>query len=250
MLDPLLSHRDAGMLRLTFNRPDKKNAFTEEMYLQTTKALKQAEADPEVNVVLLHGAGRTFTAGNDLTDFLEHPPKDETAAVFQFLKTLSTLTKPVLAAVEGSAVGIGASLLLHCDHVLAGENARFALPFVNLGLSPEGATSLLLPQRAGMALASELLLFGEPFDAPTALRAGLISRIVPEAQLLATAEERARVLAGKPTESLKATKRLLREPLQQEVQQVLSREGALFIERLTSDEAREAFMAFLAKRKS
>ncbi|HYO67067.1 MAG TPA: enoyl-CoA hydratase-related protein, partial [Archangium sp.] len=144
---------------------------------------------------------------------------------------------------------IGTTLLLHCDYVAASERAVLSMPFVNLGLSPEGASSVLLPRVAGLALASELLMFGEPFDAPTALRAGIINQVVPEASLAEAVQKRAAALAAKPVESLRLTKRLLREPLRATVDDALSREGALFVQRLGSAEAREAFNAFLSKKK-
>ena len=249
MSDTLLTHLEAGVLTVTFNRPQKKNAFTGEMYEGATRALLDAEANDAVRVVVLTGAGGAFTAGNDLKDFLEHPPSGEDSPVFRFLRALAHHSRPVLAGVDGVAVGIGTTLLLHCDFVAATERAVFSMPFINLGLSPEGASSLLLPRLAGMALASELLMFGEPFDAPTALRAGLINRVLPAEHLAETVRERAAALAAKPQESLRLTKRLLREPLRAPVDEALVREGAHFIQRLGSTEAREAFSAFLAKKK-
>ncbi|HEX5749475.1 MAG TPA: enoyl-CoA hydratase [Archangium sp.] len=249
MSDTLLTHLEAGVLSLTFNRPQKKNAFTGEMYDAAARALVEADANDAVRVVVLTGSGGTFTAGNDLKDFLEHPPTGESSPVFRFLAALAHLSRPVVAGVDGVAVGIGTTLLLHCDYVAASERAVFSMPFVNLGLSPEGASSVLLPRVAGMALASELLMFGDPFDAPTALRAGIINQVVPEASLAEVVQKRAAALAAKPLESLRLTKRLLREPLRATVDDALSREGALFIQRLGSAEAREAFNAFLSKKK-
>jgi enoyl-CoA hydratase/carnithine racemase len=249
MSDTLLSHLEAGVLTLTFNRPQKKNAFTAEMYSLAAQALRDADGNDAVRVVVLAGAGGTFTAGNDLKDFLENPPKGEDSPVFRFLHTLAHFTRPLVARVEGVAVGIGTTLLLHCDYVAASERAVFSMPFVNLGLSPEGASSLLLPRLAGMALASELLMFGEPFDAATALRAGIINRVVPDAELEALVSSRAAALASRPVESVRLTKKLLREPLRAAVDETLSREGALFMQRLASTEAREAFNAFLSKKK-
>ena len=247
MSDTLLTQLDAGVFSVTFNRPEKKNAFTHAMYEAATSALLEADRRDDVRVVLLSGAGGAFTAGNDIGDFLEHPPTGEDSAVFQYLRALAGLSKPVLAAVEGAAVGIGTTMLLHCDYVVAGEKTRFNMPFVNLGLCAEGASSLLLPRMAGFALASELLLFGDPFDAATALRAGIINKAVPEAQLKEVATERARSLAARPMEALKVTKRLIRGPLREQVQETLKREGVEFIQRLHSDEAREALMSFMTR---
>jgi enoyl-CoA hydratase/carnithine racemase len=249
MSDTLLTNLEAGVLTLTFNRPQKKNAFTGEMYDAAARALLDADANDAVRVVVLTGSGGAFTAGNDLKDFLEKPPTGEDSPVFRFLRALAHHSRPVVAGVDGVAVGIGTTLLLHCDYVVASERALFSMPFVNLGLSPEGASSVLLPRVAGMALASELLMFGEPFDAPTALRAGIINQVVPEATLAEVVHKRAAALAAKPVESLRLTKRLLREPLRATVDEALSREGAHFVQRLGSAEAREAFNTFLAKKK-
>ncbi len=250
MSDTLLTKLEAGVLTLTFNRPQKKNAFTLAMYDAATVALQQADFNDAVRVVVLTGAGGTFTAGNDLGDFLQSPPTGEDSPVFRFLRALVHQPQPVIASVEGAAVGIGTTMLLHCDYVVATQQTRFSMPFVNLGLSPEGASSVLLPRVAGMALASELLMFGEPFDAAMALRAGIINQVVPDAEALAAhTAERAAALAAKPQESLRLTKQLLRDPIRAFVDQALSREGAHFLERLASDEAREAFTAFFAKKK-
>ena len=249
MPDTLLTNLDAGVLALTFHRPQKKNAFTGEMYDAATRALLEADQNEAVRVVVLSGAGGTFTAGNDLKDFLEHPPTDEDSPVFRFLRALAHHSRPVVAGVDGVAVGIGTTLLLHCDYVVATERTVFSMPFINLGLCPEGASSLLLPRVAGMALASELLLFGDAFDAATALRAGLLNQVVPEARLAEVVHQRAAALAAKPVESLRLTKRLLREPLRATVDEALSREGTHFLQRLGSAEALEAFNAFLSKKK-
>ncbi len=249
MSDTLQTTLDDGVLALTFNRPQKKNAFTGEMYDAAAWALNDADTNDAVRVVVLTGAGGAFTAGNDLKDFLENPPTGEGSPVFRFLRALAHHSRPVVAGVDGVAVGIGTTLLLHCDYVVASERALFSMPFVNLGLSPEGASSVLLPRVAGMALASELLMFGEPFDAATALRAGIVNQVVPEASLTEVVQKRATALAAKPVESLRLTKRLLREPLRATVDDALSREGALFIQRLGSAEAREAFNSFLSKKK-
>lgn len=249
MSDTLLSHLEAGVLTLTFNRPQKKNAFTGDMYDAATRALLEADQNEAVRVIVLTGAGNTFTAGNDLKDFLENPPTGETSPVFRYLRALAHLSRPVVVGVDGVAVGIGTTMLLHCDYVVASERALFSMPFINLGLCPEGASSVLLPRVAGMALASELLMFGDPFDAATALRAGLVNQVVPDASLAEVVHKRATSLAAKPVESLRLTKRLLREPLRATVDEALSREGREFVQRLGSAEAREAFNAFLTKKK-
>lgn len=247
MSDTLLTKLESGVLTLTFNRPEKKNAFTHDMYEAATNALRQAEGNADVRVVLMTGAGGVFTAGNDIGDFMEHPPSGEDSAVFRFLRALVDAPKPVLAAVDGPAVGIGTTMLLHCDYVVASERARFNMPFVQLGLCAEGASSLLLPRMAGYALASELLLFGEPFDAATALRAGIVNKVVPAASLQEVAAERASTLASRPAEAVRVTKHLVREPLRAETRATLALEGAEFVKRLQSTEAQEAFMAFMSR---
>jgi len=230
-------------------RPEKKNALTAEMYDLLTQALRDAATTDSVRAVLLIGAPGVFTAGNDLSDFLQHPPAGEESPVFRFLEVLSRFEKPLVAAVDGPAVGIGTTLLLHCDLVVAATSARFQLPFVKLGLVPEAASSLLLPRLAGLQRASEWLLLGEPFSAADAHAAGLVNRVVSADALEATALAFAEALAARPPEALRLSKKLLRAPLAADVQAVMDKESALFVERLASDEAREAFMAFLSKKK-
>ncbi|MCI0573155.1 MAG: enoyl-CoA hydratase [Myxococcaceae bacterium] len=241
--------QEGAVRTLAFQRVEKKNAFTLAMYEALASALAAADADPTVHVVVLAGQEGIFTAGNDLQDFVAHPPTGQDSAVFRFLSQLTGLEKPVLAAVDGPAVGIGTTMLLHCDAVYASERARFSLPFVNLALCPEGASSFLMPRLMGLQRASELLMFGEPFDAVAARDAGLVSRVTPPGELMPLVAERARTLAEKPLASLVLTKRLLREPLRGAVKEAFAREGAAFVERLASPEAKEAFQAFFERRK-
>jgi len=238
-----------GVFRLEIARPEKKNAMTAAMYLTMADALLAADADPAVRVILIHGSGGSFTAGNDLADFLENPPSGEDAAVFRFLDAFAGLQKPFVAAVEGVAVGVGTTLLLHCDLVYAGAGARFMLPFANLGLTPEAASSLLLPLRVGHVRAAEMLMFGEPFDAQTALAAGLINAVLPDGEVLDHALARCRKLAAQPAASIRLTKQLMKRAQQAEIREAMRVEGAIFKERLVSPEAKEAFAAFLEKRK-
>lgn len=249
MSDLIQSRQEGAVRTLAIHRPEKKNAFTHGMYSALAEALAAADADASVSVVVLTGQEGMFTAGNDLQDFLAHPPTGQQSPVWRFLHQIAGQQKPVLAAVDGVAVGIGTTLLLHCDAVYASDRARFSMPFVNLGLCPEGASSLLLPRVAGMARASEWLLFGEPFDAQAALQGGLVNRVVPAADLQRVVAERAAALAERPLASLMLTKKLLREPLRASVTETFSREGAAFMERLASPEAKEAFSAFLERRK-
>ena len=238
-----------GVLRIEMRRPEKKNALTGPMYAAMADALERAASEDAVRVVLIHGQPEVFTAGNDLGDFLNGPTDDPNRPVFRFLRNIAAAPKPLLAAVAGNAVGVGTTMLLHCDLVYAGEGARFQLPFVNLALCPEAACSYLLPRLAGHQRASELLLFGEPFNAAKAYEIGLVNAIHADATLLEAALERARKLATLPAASLRETKRLLKQGHAALVQQTMKDEGEIFLRQLASPEAKEAFSAFLEKRK-
>jgi enoyl-CoA hydratase/carnithine racemase len=233
--------------RIELARPDKKNALTAEMYAQLTAALDAAGKDPQVRVVLLRGSPDCFTAGNDISDFLKRKPGE--SPVFGLFQVLPSLEKPVVAAVGGPAVGIGTTLLLHCDFIIAAEDARFQLPFVPLGIVPEFGSTLLLPRLAGYQRAAKLLLLGQPFTAREALEAGIVTEVVSKEELLEKAERTAAMLATLPPESLKLTKRLMKQAQAPEVQARIAEEGRLFVDRLASPEAKEAMSAFLEKRK-
>jgi enoyl-CoA hydratase/carnithine racemase len=238
-----------GVLRIEIDRPEKKNALTSAMYQAMANAIHAAEADARVRVMLIHGKADLFTAGNDLQDFLDNPPRDDKRPVFQFLYGISQAEKPIVAAVAGAAVGIGTTMLLHCDLVYAAPNARLQLPFVNLGLVPEAASSLLLPALVGYQRAAELLLLGEPFGAQKAKEIGIVTEVVPEGELFDTAMAQAKKLAGKPAASLRLTKKLMKQGQMAAVAQRIRLESDHFGERLASPEAKEAFSAFLEKRK-
>ena len=238
-----------GVLRIEMRRPEKKNALTGPMYAAMADALERAAGEDAVRVVLIHGQPEVFTAGNDLADFLNGPTDDPERPVFRFLRDIAAAPKPLVAAVAGNAVGVGTTMLLHCDLVYVGESARFQLPFVNLALCPEAASSLLLPRLAGHQRASELLLFGEPFNAVKAYEIGLANAIHPDASLLDAALERARKLATLPAASLRETKRLLKQSVAALVPQAMREEGEIFTRQLASPAAKEAFSAFLEKRK-
>jgi enoyl-CoA hydratase/carnithine racemase len=246
MSDHLRTETAGGVLHLVFDRPEKKNALTLAMYEGLTAALASSAADPAVRAVVLSGTGGAFSAGNDLSDFLSDPPSGEDSPVFRFLHAASTFPKPLLAAVEGPAVGIGTTVLLHCDLAWAAPSARFRLPFVDLGLVPEAASSLLLPRAVGPKRAAEWLLLGEAFGAEEAVQAGLVNAVVDGP--VAVAMERARGLARKPPEAVRLAKALLRRSYTQAVAETIREEGRLFVERLASPEAQEAFSAFLEKR--
>ncbi|MBM4279748.1 MAG: enoyl-CoA hydratase [Deltaproteobacteria bacterium] len=239
-----------GVTTITFTRPARKNALTVQMYQDTVAALKAAASDPAVRVVVITGSGDSFTSGNDVADFMNTPPTGEDSPVFQFLLTLFGYEKPVVVAVNGTAVGIGVTMLLHADIVYVADSAKLKLPFTTLGLCAEGGSSFLLPRMAGHARAAELLLFGEPFDAATAVDVGLASRVVPAEGLAAFTKERARILAReRPAVSLRTTKRLMKEALRERIDQALVKEAVEFTALLGGDEAREAFTAFFEKRK-
>ncbi|RMX04837.1 enoyl-CoA hydratase [Corticibacter populi] len=245
----ILRHAENGVLTLTLSRLDKKNAFTQVMYGLFADAFEQAADDAAVRVVVVQGDVTVFSAGNDIADFQQAPRDDGDRPVFRFLRAIAAFPKPVLAAVCGPAVGIGTTLLLHCDLVYAGDNAAFALPFVNLGLCPEAGSSLLLPRLMGHQRASEALLLGEPFFAEAAQEVGLVNRIVPPQEANAMAQIQAVKLAAKPLAALLATKRLLKGAQQAEVLARIDEEARIFGELLQSPAAREAFSAFMEKRK-
>ena len=235
---------------IELHRPEKKNALTGEMYLAMTEAITRAEADAGVHVILLHGQPGCFTAGNDLADFLAATGGAGVATpAVGFLEAIRTAHKPIVAAVGGVAVGIGTTMLLHCELVYASPGARFQLPFVPLGLAPEGGSSLLLPMLAGYQRAAELLLLGRPFGAEAAVAAGLVNEVVGEDRLLAHAREAALAVAALPVESVRITKELLKRPHARALEERMAEELRLFGERLASPEAKAALGAFFQRKK-
>jgi len=248
-MSDILTHTDAGVMTITFNRLDKKNSITSAMYAAMADAVAQAAGDASVRVVLIQGHESIFSAGNDIGDFLNQPPSTPDSPVFRFLRGIATLEKPLLAAVAGPAVGIGTTLLFHCDLVYAGDNAAFSMPFVNLGLCPEAASSLLAPRMFGYHRAAEALLMGEPFFAEAAQEVGLVNRVVPPTEVNGFAQAQARKLAAKPLSSLIETKRLMKGSYQQEVLAKMAEEGQSFGRMLREPAAKEAFGAFMDKRK-
>lgn len=244
----VLIERLGPVLSLTFDRPDKKNALTGAMYLAATEALREADRDEAIGAMLFSGSGGAFTAGNDIGDFLEAGGEPGAFPAFTFIKTLAACATPIVAAVEGLAIGVGATMLLHCDLVYVTPGSTFRLPFVDLGLVPEAASSLLLPRRVGLAKASELLLLGEPFCAEEAVRFGLANHLVEADQLKNFALEQAGRLAAKPRHAIAQTRRLIRGD-SQEILARIDEEARLFSVALQSEEARAAFAAFVAKSK-
>ncbi|MEO6950747.1 MAG: enoyl-CoA hydratase-related protein [Polyangia bacterium] len=236
------------VLRIAFNRANKKNALTMAMYELLTAALAQAASDDKVRSVLFLGSPGVFTAGNDIGDFMQHPPTSEDTPVVRFLTALMSFDKPMVAAVDGPAVGIGTTMLLHCDVVLASDRARFHMPFTKLGLVPEAAASVLVPALVGRQRAAAWLMLSRPFDVKEAHAAGLVSRIVAEAELDAAAEEIGAEIAALPAEAVRLTRQLLKAGTASLVDEAMKRELVLFRERLTAPETMEAFMAFMSKR--
>ena len=236
-----------GVRVVTMNRPDKKNALTQDMYAAMADAVASADDDPDVKAVVITGSEDIFTSGNDLNDFLNAPINDDETPVWRFLRAIAETSTPLIAAVNGAGVGIGTTMLLHCDFVYANKDARFHMPFINLAVVPEAASSLLLPRCAGYRKAAELLMLGEPFDAEEAAAAGVISAIAEGKSELDMAMETARKLAAKPPAALRQTKSLLRGENQSMIER-LKIESDAFKVCLTSPEAREAMTAFLEKR--
>jgi enoyl-CoA hydratase/carnithine racemase len=240
---------NAGIMELVLNRPEKKNALTRKMYRSLAEALVTAGCEDSVRVVLLRGAGDCFCSGNDVTDFQVSRDPDRKSPSRAFLDLISGLEKPLIAAVQGAAVGIGTTMLLHCDLVYASENATFQVPFVNLGLCPEGGSSFLLPRMIGHRRAFELLLLGQPISSATAENCGLVNRVYGEADLIKEALGHACRLAGHPRESVMLTKRLLKQSYHATVSQTIISEGRHFARRLQSKEFQDAVSAFLSRRK-
>lgn len=235
---------------IRFNRPEKKNALTQDMYTAAAEALESADSDPSVRVSIITGAGGVFTAGNDIVDFTQRPPefgKDEVPPVRRFMMALLKAEKPVIAAVDGLAIGIGVTLLLHCDLVVASNRSIFKTPFVDLALAPEFASSQLMPRFFGHAIAAELLLLGDTWDANRARETGLINRVTEPEQLDETARFMAAILAAKAPTSIKASKALMRQPAE-DIEVRMDRENTIFASQLQSPEFAEAAAAFLERR--
>lgn len=248
MSEHVRSQLDGGVLELRMDWPEKRNALTRPMYTALAEALEAAADNPAVRSVLLYGSGDGFCAGNDLADFVSGAaPLSEDSPSRRFLRAIATHPKPIVAAVQGNAVGIGTTMLLHCDLVVLADGARLLLPFVRLGLVPEAASSLLLPRLAGHQRAAEMMLLGEPLDAATAREVGIANRVVAPAALMETARGLAVKLAAQAPTALRLTKALLKGD-QAEVAARMEEEGRLFTAQLQSDELKEAVAAFFEKR--
>jgi len=220
-MSDILTERSGNILSIQLNRPAKKNAMTSSMYITMAELLNGAAKDDQIHVVLWHAAGNSFSAGNDIEDFVKNPPGPGESPQAQLIDALINVEKPLVAAVQGAAIGGGTTMLAHCDFVYAGESAKFQMPFVNLALVPEFGSSYLLPLRFGYTHAAELILLGKPFDASRAAELGLVTQVVPDQSLLATATEAARSLAAKPAAAVQASKRLMKRPLREQTEQAV-----------------------------
>jgi enoyl-CoA hydratase/carnithine racemase len=247
-MDEMITERSASVLRVQLNRPARKNAMTSSMYANLADVFNDAAKDERVRVVLWHGAGDSFCAGNDIEDFLKNPPGPGNFPQARLMNALVDFDKPLIAAVQGAAIGGGTTMLTHCDFVYAGESAKFQMPFVNLALVPEFGSSFSIPARTGHIRASELILLGQPFDARKAADLGLVTQVVSDRNLLATATETARKLAAKPAGVLQASKKLMKQSFREQIKAAMQAENEEYSTRVSSEDAREAFAAFLQKR--
>jgi len=248
-MSDVVTERSGSILRVQLNRPAKKNAMTSAMYVTIADSLNAAANDDDIRVVLWHGAGDSFCAGNDVEDFMRNPPGPGESPQAHLIGALINFEKPVVAAVHGAAIGGGTTMLTHCDFVYAGESAKFQMPFINLALVPEFGASYSIPARIGYLRAAELIELGLPFDPQRARELGLVTRVVPDQELLATATETAQKLAEKPSIALQACKRLMKQPIRAQLEQAAKLENEEFSVRVRSADAKEAFTAFIEKRR-
>jgi enoyl-CoA hydratase/carnithine racemase len=247
-MDEIVTDRSESILRVELNRPEGKNAMTSRMYVALADILNEAAKEEDIRVVLWCGAGDSFCAGNDIEDFLKNPPGPGDSPQARLMNAFVDFDKPLIAAVQGAAIGGGTTMLTHCDFVYAGESAKFQMPFINLALVPEFGSSWSLPAQLGQIRAAELVLLGLPFDARHASDLGFVTQVVPDRDLLATASETARKLAAKPAGALQASKRLLKRSFREQMKEAIKAENEEYSVRVPSDDAKEAFRAFLEKR--
>src|SRR5258708_39500770 len=247
-MDEIITERSASVLRVQLNRPAKKNAMTSSMYVTLADIFTDAAKDEQTRVVLWHGAGDSFCAGNDIEDFLKNPPGPGDSPQARLMNALVDFDKPIVAAVQGAAIGGGTTMLTHCDFVYAGESAKFRMPFIDLAVLPEFGSSCSVPAMIGHIRAAELILLGLPFDARRAVELGFANHVVPDQNLLATASETARKLAAKPAGALQASKRLMKRSFREQIKAAMKAENEEFSAQVRSEDAREAFAAFLQKR--
>jgi enoyl-CoA hydratase/carnithine racemase len=248
MMADIITEQSESILRVVLNRPAKKNAMTSGMYVALADVFNDAAKDERIRVVLWHGAGDSFCAGNDVEDFLKNPPGPGESPQAQLMNALIDFDKPLVAAVQGAAIGGGTTMLTHCDLVYAGESAKFQMPFVNLAVVPEFGSSFLVPARIGHIRAAELILLGLPFDAKRAADLGFVTQVVSNQVLLTTAAETARKLAAKPAGALQASKRLMKRSFREQLKAAMKAETEEFSAQVRSEDAKEALTAFLQKR--
>jgi enoyl-CoA hydratase/carnithine racemase len=248
LMNEIVSEHSEGVLRVQLNRPAKRNAMTLNMYMTLADLFIEAAKDEGTRVVLWHGAGDSFCAGNDIEDFLNNPPGPGSSPQARLMNALVDCDKPIVAAVQGAAIGGGTTMLTHCDFVYAGQGAKFRIPFIDLAVVPEFGSSFSIPSMIGHVRAAELILLGVPFDAKRAVELGLVTQVVSDQGLLATATETARKLAAKPAAALQASKRLMKAAVRDQIRAAMKLENGEFSEQVRSDDAKEAFAAFLEKR--
>src|SRR6202035_5692071 len=248
-MEDIVTERSGSILRVQLNRPTKRNAMTSAMYVALAGIFNEAANDDDTRVVLWHGAGDSFCAGNDIEDFLKNPPEPGESPQALLMNALIDFDKPLVAAVHGAAIGGGATMLTHCDLVYAGGSAKFQMPFINLAVVPEFGSSCSIPARIGHIRAAELILLGLPFDARRAADLGFVTQVVPDPNLLGTASETARELAAKPAGALQACKRLMKRPFREQIKAAMKAENEEFSAHVRSEDAKEALTAFLEKRK-
>ena len=248
-MEEIVSEHVGNILRVQLNRPTKRNAMTSAMYVTLAGIFNEAANDENTRVVLWHGAGDSFCAGNDIDDFLKNPPGPGESPQARLMEALVNFDKPIVAAVQGAAIGGGTTMVTHCDFIYAGESTKFQMPFINLAVVPEFGSSYSMPLRIGHLRAAELILLGGPFDASRAAGLGLVTEVVSDNDVLARATETARKLAAKPTGALQASKRLLKQPFRDQIKVAMKAENEEFSVQVRSDDAKEAFTAFLEKRK-
>src|ERR1700726_1871764 len=247
-MDDIVTEHAGSILRIQLNRPKKLNAMTSAMYLALAGIFDEAANDENTRVVLWHGAGDAFCAGNDIDDFLKTPPGPGESPQARLMNALLDFDKPLIAAVHGAAIGGGTTMLTHCDFVYAGGSAKFQMPFINLAVVPEFGSSCSVPTRIGHIRAAELILLGQPFDAKRAADLGFVTQVVPDQNLLGTASETARELAAKPAGALQACKRLMKQSFREQIKAAMKAENEEFSAHVRSADAKEAFTAFLEKR--
>ena len=248
-MDEIVTEQAGSILRIQLNRPTKRNAMTSAMYLVLAGIFSEAAKDEHTRVILWHGAGDSFCAGNDIEDFLKNPPGPGESPQARLMEALVNFDKPLVAAVHGAAIGGGTTMLTHCDFIYAGESTHFQMPFINLAVVPEFGSSCSVPARIGHIHAAELILLGIPFDAKRAAELGLVTQVLSDKDVLAKATETAGKLAAKPTAALQASKRLMKQPFREQIKAAMKAENEEFSAQVRSEDAKEAFTAFLEKRK-